>query len=586
MSAADERLRAGHALMRSGAIAQASECFAEAARLDPNVLEAVANHGITLAQLGRHAEAEAPLRAALALDAACEPVLATLAGALQALGRSEEAAACAQRATALAPASLEGWTNFGAALHSLGRLTAAEQAYRRVLALAPGFAMARYNLSHVVADQWRLDEALPGFAAAIEGDPRYAPGWHAWLFHLLYDPAQTEASLFEAHRRWGERVSRLAQRRRAGERRPGRIRVGYLSPDFRTHSCAWFLRPLFAAHDRGAFEVSAWSGTRHADATTGWLRAHVEHWRDTRGMTDEALAAAIAADGVDILVDLGGHTLDQRIEVFALRPAPVQVAWLGYPATSGLAEMDFRLTDAVADPPGDADRWHSERLVRLERGFLCYAPPDRTPAVTPAPCTGTDEITFGSFNNIAKINERVIAAWSAILRAVPRSRLLLKGRLLTFAEARARILAAFAAHGIAPGRIGLREWLPRASYSLGVYADVDIALDTFPYNGTTTTFEALWMGVPVVTLGGERHAARVGASVLTHLGRSEWIARDVDAYVAIAQRLAADTAALGRLRAQLRDELARASLTDAQDFAHRVESAYRTMLVSVDDPER
>ena len=258
------------------------------------------------------------------------------------------------------------------------------------------------------------------------------------------------------------------------------------------------------------------------------------------------------------------------------------MAWLGYPATTGLPQIGFRLTDQEADPPGDADRFHAERLIRLTGGFHCYCAPDDAPDVSSLPASRNGFVTFASFNNIAKVTPGVIATWAGILRSLPDSRLLLKGRLLVHEGARARIHRAFEEAGVSSTRLELRNWVPRSDNPLAAYGEVDIALDTFPYNGTTTTFEALWMGVPVITLRGARHAARVGASILTHLGCPGWIADDTERYVASAVQLATDLPALASLRETLRDTLARSSLADARGFAQKIEAVYRNLLRRTD----
>lgn len=565
--------------MRCGDTAAAAGSYARAAALHPGWFEALANQGIALAQLQRHHDAEAALRDALRIRPASAPVLTALTATLLALGRSAEAEASGRRAVTADPALPEAWTNLGVVLLERGQLTAAADACGRALAADPHCALAMYNLAQVRSEQWRAAEATTAFQRALELDPGYEPAWHAFLLNLLYDPEHTEATIHAAHLRWAERFAPAAATVPAATRtRRDRIRVGYLSPDFRNHSCAWFLRPLFAAHDRAAIEIFAYSAVDRPDHFTEWFRAQADHWRDIRNSSDEVIAGRIRDDGLDILVDLAGHTRHQPLGVFALRPAPVQVAWLGYPGTTGLGQIRFRLTDVHADPPGDADRHHSERLVRLPGGFLCYEPPADAPPVAALPASRHGCITFGSFNHIAKITPEVIATWAGVVCAVPRSRLVLKGRLLRHEETRSRIATAFATAGLDPGRLRLLPWLPHAQESLALYHDVDIALDTYPYNGTTTTFEALWMGVPVVTLRDQRHAGRVGASILSHLGREQWIAADADAYVGIARRLAADLPALASERAGLRQALARSTLTDASGFARRIERAYRELL--------
>ncbi len=577
------------AQIRAGETEGAAESYARAAALRPGWFEALANLGVALARLQRHREAERALQDALRIQPASEPVLTTLTATLKALGRLADAEAAGRRAVAADSGRPEAWTNLGAVLQARGRLTEAADAYARALDADPDFALAMYNLAHVLNQQWRYTEAAAALRRAVELDPDYAPAWHACLLNLIYDPGQTEESIYEAHARWGRRfagTAALATAASGGSRaQRQRIRVGYVSPDFRGHSCAWFLRPLFDAHDRARIEIFAYSAVERPDEFTAWFRERADHWHDISGSSDAAVATLVRDDGIDILVDLAGHTRNQPLGVFALQPAPVQVAWLGYPATTGLRQIGYRFTDEHADPPGEADRFHTECLIRLADGFLCYEPPPDAPGVSALPATRNGFVTFGSFNNITKITPEVIATWTEVIHAVPRSRLLLKGRLLVHEETRRRITAAFTDAGMDPGRLQLRPWIPRAQDPLSLYREVDIALDTYPYNGATTTFEALWMGVPVVTLRDQRHAGRVGASILTHLGRARWIAEDADGYVSIARQLAADLPGLGAERALLRDTLARSTLTDSVGFARRIERAYRKMLDREGSPQ-
>lgn len=568
----------GGLLFSQGDFAGAAAAYAQAAQRSPGAVAPLFNQGVALGQLGRPSQAEACMRQVLALRSDFVPAWVALAGALIALGRPVEAEEAAQRAVGLQPTGADAWLNLGRAWMDQGRLADAEQASRRALELAPGMAQAAYNLGCILQYQWRPAEALAAFRQATEIDPTHQPAWCNRLMLALYDTAETERSIAAASLDWARRTSghEPAQRHdvpAAGD--PGRrLRVGYVSPDFRHHSCAFFLKPLLAAHDPAAVEVFAYANVATADETTAWFRGHVHHWRDIRAMGDPAAAALVRADRIDILVDLAGHTQNGRPGLFRLKPAPVQVSWLGYPSTTGLQEIDHRLTDAIADPEGDADLYHVEKLVRIEGGCLCYAPRDDAPAVGPLPALERGYVTFGSFNNLIKVTPAVVAAWAGILHAVPGSRLLLKAWMLNFSETRVRIEAAFAEQGIGHDRLLLQAWMPRGQ-ALDLYQQVDIALDTFPYNGTTTSFEALWMGVPVITLRGGRHAGRVGASILAHLGRSEWIAEDLPGYAAIARRLSGDLAALATTRAALRGELENSPLTDGTGFARRFERALR-----------
>lgn len=356
-----------------------------------------------------------------------------------------------------------------------------------------------------------------------------------------------------------------------------RLRIGYVSADFRMHSVGYFLSAIFLNHDAASVETFCYSGCTDEDEQTGFFRSHAAHWRSTTGLDDSEFAAQIRTDAIDILVDLSGHTYGHRLEVFARKPAPLQVTWLGYPDTTGLSAIDYRLTDPIVDPPGAADSASSERLFRLPDGFHCYTAPVAAPDVSRLPAERNGFVTFGSFNNLAKVNHQVLDAWAGVLKEVAGSHLILKSTRLLDPEMRRRVLRLLEHRGIASDRVRLIGKLPTAADHLAVYGEVDIALDTFPYNGATTTCEALWMGVPVVTLAGDRHAGRVGASMLSQVGLQDLVTERSQDYIATAARLAADLSALAVLRTGLRGRLAASPLCDGPRFTRQLEAAFRTM---------
>ena len=304
-------------------------------------------------------------------------------------------------------------------------------------------------------------------------------------------------------------------------------------------------------------------------------RAHADHWHDISGMSDEAAVQLIEANKIDVLVDLAGRSKNHRLGIFRRKPAPIQISWLGYPSTTGVSAIDYRITDTTADPIGAADDHHAETLLRLDGGFHCYTPPDPSPKPAPSPVNRNGYVTFGSFNNLAKVSENTIAVWSDILRQTPQSVLLLKSLSLGSRETRNTILAAFNASGIDANRIKLTGWIPQSETPLAAYHQIDIALDTFPYNGTTTTFEALWMGVPVVTVSGSRHAGRVGASILGALDLGDLVAFTTADYIAACTSLARDRKKLNSLRDSLRARLRVSSLMDGVGFTRRMEEVLR-----------
>jgi len=356
-----------------------------------------------------------------------------------------------------------------------------------------------------------------------------------------------------------------------------RLRVGYVSPDFVRQPVPSFVEPVLAAHDRSEFEVLCYTSGKQEDEITRRLRSLCDVWRDISWLPDQNSADRIRADGIDILVDLAGHAAGGRLLLFARKPAPVQVTWLGYPNTTGLDTMDYRLTDAVADPEGVTDRFHTEGLVRLPAGFLCYAPSPESPEVTDSPQMKTGHVTFGCFNNLAKVTPGLITLWSEILRAQPGARLVLEADGLSAGSSCRNLREQFEGHGIAPERIDLRAPEFPAARPLEKFQQIDIGLDTFPYNGTTTTCEALWMGVPVVTLAGSTHASRAGASILSSIELSEFVATTPARYVEIALQLASDAGKRRTLRTGMRARMRASPLLDAPRFTRALEAVYRDM---------
>jgi predicted O-linked N-acetylglucosamine transferase (SPINDLY family) len=476
----------------------------------------------------------------------------------------------AELASALAPAVASAALEHKRA----GRLDNAEALFRRAIALAPDDPRAHANLALTVLPLGRAREAATHLARARELAPSLPGLDEAELLLLHYTTDASPRVVFEAHARWGARFAttrRLALPARAAT--PARpLRVGYVSPDLRDHSVAHFLLPVLEAHDPRAVAVFAYAHVLAPDAVTARFRALPLTYRPIAELDDDAVARLVAGDGIDVLVDLAGHMADGRLAVFARKPAPVQLTWLGYPDTTGLAAIDGRLTDAVADPPGEADALAVETLVRLPRTAWTFRP--LHPAPAPRPRDAGRPLTFGGFNNLAKVGPETLAAWAELLATTPDARLVLKCRGLGSRSAAAATRAVFAARGVADDRVELRGWEPEAAGHLAAYHAVDIALDTFPYGGTTTTCEALYMGVPVVTLAGDRHAARVGASLLHTLGLDELVAGDVAGYVQRARALAADRARLAGLRAGLRARFEASPLGDAGAFTRDLEATY------------
>ena len=465
-------------------------------------------------------------------------------------------------------------------LTAIGETDQGVDAYRNALTYDARQPAVWNNLAVALCSRRQVAEGLRCFEQALALTAGFPTAHSNYLLALNYAPSFSPEAVYKRHRNWaaahGSNERRARWRR--GEWRGRRIRVGYVSGSLYAHSTAHFLEPLLAAHDRGSFEIACYSNSRRADEVTERLRRLCDIWRDIAGLSDDDACALIDADGIDILVDLSGHTEGNRLTVFAKKPAPIQAAWLGYPNTTGLDAIDYRLTSAETDPPGAADQLYSEKLVRLEGSFLCYQPPRGAPAVMKPRSASRGHVTFGCFNNVSKITDEALHAWAAILDGTPGSRLALKSRGFESERLRNETARNFEALGIDPRRIDMLEFQGAPADHFALYADVDIMLDTWPYNGTTMICEALWMVVPVITMAGQVHASRVGLSLLTAVGLPQFVAHSAEDYVRKAAALAADGPQIAELRSALRERMAHSELMDGSGFARRVEDAYRRMM--------
>lgn len=556
----------------------AEECYRRTLESSPDHAQACYNLGNVLNKRGLHEEALGHLRRAVQFFPNDYRTHFALGIALKACGDLGGAITAQRRAVALNPGYADAQNALGRALQEAGERSAAQSCYEAALRADPRHAMAANNLGSMLLTQTRVVDAREYFRRAAEADPAWTVPHCNLLFAMNYDVTDGK-TLLDAHRAWAAAHAPAGEPPRFGNtlEPDRRLRVGYVSPDFRTHSVAWFIAGPLAHHDRTAYDIYCYANVEKPDGTTEKLRGLDVAWRNIYGVSDDDACKMIRDDGIDILVDLAGHTAGNRLTLFARYPAPVQVTWLGYPNTAGVPAVDYRLTDAWADPAGLTEAWHTEQLVRLPRGFLCYSPSPDVPAVSVSPCRERGTITFGSFNALAKLSPAVVTAWSAILRAVPGSRLILKSAALLEETTRTSIAGQFAACGIEPERIVLHALLLDRGDHLRLYGEIDVALDTFPYNGTTTTCEALWMGVPVITLAGGLHAGRVGVSLLSQVGLEEFIAGDMDEYVRIAVSLASDPTRLAALRQGLREQMRASTLCDAAGFTRDLEASFREM---------
>ncbi len=556
----------GNALREAGCLAEALEAYGRALALNPKALPALENRCALLVTLGRFAEAAEAAQAAREVAPKATGLLNSLGAALAGLGRYAEALAVVDEALAVR-AEAAPLVNRGVILRRLGRLEESRVALEGALALQPGLPDALLNLGATLHEQARLPEALKVAEAAVRADPRSPGAWSNFLYFLNFDPGAEPEMVSQYHREWG-RVFEAKARPGAGARvADGRLTIGLVSGDFRSHSVAYFVEPLLRAAERGAARLVLVSNVAKADAVTARLRGLADGWVDVAGRTDGEAAGLVRQAGIDVLVDLSGHTAGNRLGLFLERPARVQLTWCGYPNGVGGGVFDGRVVDALTDPPGRADTVALEPLVRLPC-FLCYMPPGEAPEPGPLPLRAGRGPVFGSFNALPKVNARVLRVWGCVLERVPGARLMLKAGPLGDPATRAHFMRLAAEAGIPAERLDLRGHTSGLAAHLSAYAEVDVALDTFPYNGTTTTCEALWMGVPVVALEGACHAARVGVSVLEAVGiGGACLAATEGAYVEKAVGLAGDAAALGQLRAGLRERMRGSRLCDGAGFA-------------------
>lgn len=547
--------------------------------LRPAYPEAASNLGLMLAARGEPGEAERLYRQALADCPDFYQAHINLGNLAVSFGRMLEATYLFRRAIALRPDAAAGRDLLGCALRGLGKCTEALQEVKKSIELDGERSSAWANLGVCHYLLGNMDDAAAAYSRALELQPDFIIAWnnllHASNYRLL--PRDAVLELYQTFARMIE--NKIAPDARAPHSRvigkDGKIRVGFVSGDLRRHSVSYFVEGALRSVDRNQFELFAYfNGV--ADERSEELCAYFDHWTEIRWLADDAVVDLMRENEIDVLFDLSGHTAGNRLGVFARRAAPVQVSWIGYPNTTGIRSMDYRLGDSLADPDGDD---YLERLVDLGGPFLCYSPPSVAPAVEAAPCLRRGYVTFGSFSTRCKLGEYTSALWAKVMQAVPESRLLLKAVIgLDEPEAREQLLRQMAILGVASERIEIRLSDPSHAGHFRAYQDVDIALDTFPYCGTTTICEALWMGVPVVSLSGDRHVSRVGVSLLTHAGHPEWIAGNDLEYVEIASGLAADFRKLSAIREHLREQLRSSALLDSVSMGKRLEDAIKRMI--------
>lgn len=493
--------------------------------------------------------------------------------------RGGDAERCLLRMRQLDPGHAPTYSELAQLYIDYAQYSKASEVSRDGLRLDPDSTVFWNTLANCQSSLGLVDEALMSYRKVLELAPNTPPSHSNLLLTMHYVSGLDPAEIFEEHRRFGRihAPPALATRDFPNTAEPARrLRIGYLSPDIRQHSVAFFLEPLLDHRDRDQFEVYGYGAVKTPDEVTQRLRGKFDQYRSVLDMTMPHMAQTFKADRLDILIDLAGHAGSLHAPVLGYKAAPVQVTYLGYPDTTGIEAVDYRITDWIADPAG-AEATHTEQLVRLPDGFLCFRPPEDLPAIGPPPCIARGHVTFGSFNREFKVSRQVLDLWCRILLAVPGSRMVMKSVAGSDPATREYQFGEFERRGVDRSRVELVGFIGSQKEHLAMYRDIDIALDTFPYHGTTTTLDALLMGVPVVTLSGYNHASRVGASLLTQVGLPEFITHTGDEYVATAVGLAGNPARLAALHGTLRGKLLASTLCDGPGFTRKFEYALRGM---------
>jgi predicted O-linked N-acetylglucosamine transferase (SPINDLY family) len=548
-----------------------------AIELEPDFFQAHVNLSEACRILGDDSAAIQQLSSALKLKPDFYAGHNALGVLLQKKDDYKGAVAAFKKAIEYKPDFAEAYYNLGNCLRDVEKFDEAIACFRMASTLDPSCIEALSNLGEALQTTGRIDEAVQRFEAVIRIAPQSAMAFSNYLLTLNYLPSYGPKLLYEQHKRFDAAFGRTqdTSTKFANDCSPLRkLKIGYVSADFRNHPVSYFLEPFFSYCNKADFEIFCYSGARTQDAKTALFKRLSDHWTDVFDMTDTDFAATIRAHGIDILVDLSGHSADNRLPVFAQKAAPLQVTYLGYPNTSGLSAMDYRMTDGICDPPGEPVA-HSEKLMRLSPCFCCYCPPQNAPAPGEVPFRQTGVVTFGSTHTLARLNDALLDLWAGLLSKIPSSRLLIMRTTLK-GSGLDRVYKRFESRSVDRNRLVIQNTVPAGGH-LAVYRDVDVFLDSFPWSGHTSACEALWMGVPVVTLRGDRHAGRMVASILSCLDMKDCIAGTKEEYLSVAREMAANIDNLETLRATLRDRMINSPLCDGQTFTANLEEAYVAM---------
>ena len=607
------QLRLAHAHQQQGRRTEAADCYQSILDESPQCAAALHGLGLVKQMTGDSAGAVALLEKAVAAQPGNAQYRSNLAASLGSLGSHGEAQRQLEIVVERKPGDAQAWCNLGVAAEKQGKFIEAIEAYRRAIAFKSDYSQARSFLANANLGLGRAKFKARQFGAAIsalseaieinpameeahrrliaayvergEIEPAIAglrkclsvcpsPSVHsALLYAMHYDSRCSSQELFAEHVMWSSRHAPRAVHDGTRSVPATRIRVGYVSPDFRAHTVTKFISSAIKHHDREKFEVFCYSNSAYEDETTRRLKSWADHWRQIERMSDADAAELIRRDGIDILVDLRGHGVKNRLTLFARKPAPIQVTMVGYFDTTGLPAMDYRITDGIQDAPGRSDERHVERLVRLPGSCWCYTH-EYAPEVAEPPVLKNGYVTFGCLNKIVKVPRGCIRLWGRVLEGATGSKLLL---VANGPDAITATLARFEREGIHPSRLTILDRAKDRHEYLARFNQIDICLDPFPFNGITTTCDGLWMGVPQISLSGDRSVSRAGKSLLTAAGMARWAARDGESYIRLAQQLAEDQAQLRELRMGMREQLANSPLMNERAFCLSLEGAFLQM---------
>jgi protein O-GlcNAc transferase len=577
---ADAHNNLGNIYQKVGQIDDAIVHYRKSLQLKPNVAQTYFNLGIALQDKKRINEAIDCYQKALELNLKKPGVYNNLGLALKDKGQVDEAIANYQEALCLNPTFADAYNNLGIALQEKGLFDEAIANYQEALCLNPTFADAYNNLGITFKEKGQIDEAEIWIRRAIQRDRNNSTYYSNLLLVMSYNGSHDAKSVYFEHlnfsKQYEETFSSSILPHTNNSDPSRKLKIGYVSPDFKKHPVAYFIEAVLLNRDKENFTVFCYSNALIEDEVTKRIKGYADQWRNIVAISDDEIAKLIRRDEIDILIDLAGHTANNRLLVFARKPAPIQINWIGYPPTTGLSTMDYKIVDNYTDPPGETEHFYTEKLMRLPESFVVYLPDKNCPEVGPLPALSAGYITFGSLNNFAKATPDAFSLWAQILNAVPHSRLMMQWKGFSDITIHEQTIKMFKKRGISKERIILQYWKQSPKH-FESYNLIDIGLDTFPFNGLTTTCEALWMGVPVIALAGTAYASRAGVSLLSNIKLFDLIAKTSDEYVNIAINLSSDIKRLQILRESLRDMMKRSPLCDAKRFTTNLEMCYRKM---------